>query len=234
MQVSRRRPMAVAALALCFGGLLPASQATASIAPSTGTTSVDRAGYDVVADGLRQVAGSWTQPSGRCTSTTTFADFRVGLSRGRKTLQAGTAVDCHGGHARYYAWVRIPGMRRQVLDEVVEPGDELMAKAVAVKGELRLSITDYTQGWGDGMGTTGRKIAFTSAAAGVAARSDVDKVLPLTDFDVVQFSSCRVDKERLVGQDAERVIMQRSTGIVQAKPSELAPPGDFSVRWRHR
>jgi hypothetical protein len=232
MQVSVHRPLAVAALTLCAAGIVTA-QATASVVPMAATTSGNRAGYRVASDGVRQVAASWTQPSGRCPSSSTFADFRVGLSRGRKTLQAGTAVDCRRGLARYYAWVEIPGTGRQVLDEVVEPGDQVMAKAVAVNGELRLSITDYTQGWGDGAGAM-RTIAFTRAGVVAAARSGVDQVLPLTDFGLVQFATCRVNKQRLVGQHAEKITMQEPTGTVLAEPSDLTPPGDFSVTWRHR
>jgi hypothetical protein len=83
------------------------------------------------------------------------------------------------------------------------------------------------------MGTM-RKIAFTRAEVVAAARSGVDQVLPLTDFGLIQFATCRVNKQRLVGQHAEKVTMQKSTGTVLARPSELTPPGDFSVTWRHR
>ena len=125
---------------------------------STGSSvSSNWAGYRAATqdgNGFTRVAGSWTEPSADCSTSSGHASFWVGLGgsgagdSGSDSLeQAGTAVDCDAsGNATHTAWYELLPAAPVQLDLKVSAGDH-MSSSVAVNGSaVTITVSDSTTG----------------------------------------------------------------------------------------
>ncbi|MHB1538551.1 MAG: G1 family glutamic endopeptidase [Solirubrobacteraceae bacterium] len=162
-----------------------------------------------VSDKYRRVAGSWTQPRGRCASgTSTYSAIWVGLggfANGVQALeQTGSEVDCTGkGRALYSAWFELVPASPVELPLRIHPGDRLNASVAVDGATVIMQVRDLTTGKGR---TVLRRMRnpgpdLTSAEWIVEAPSactaiDVCRTLPLTNFGSVAFSNASATTEQ--------------------------------------
>jgi len=150
------------------------------------------------------VAGSWVQPSAKCTPRrATFAAFWVGLGgyslRSKALEQIGSEADCSSrGQLFYYAWYElVPRPPVTITSLRITPGDVISATVHVSSGTVTVTLTDQTSG-----AKPFRKTTFmhspspdTSAAEWIAeAPSNCNshnrcKPLRLTDFGQVGFTA---------------------------------------------
>lgn len=200
-----------------------------STAPGSAMTSVNRAGYTVLG-GVKSVSAGWTVPAVTCGAGASYSSFRIGLSRGMRTIQLGAAADCHHGTPRYYAWVS-HGHRRVVLHPAVEAGDVMHASISAPGSQVSYDITNRTQGWGMGSASSSHA-TYTTAAVVVNARTSTSGVLRLADFGSARFHA-RVDHAPISADGSNAVTMRSRAGVTMARPGPLTPAGGFRVTWVH-
>lgn len=219
---------------------LSAAMASAALAPSAYAGSIPPpsrlAGYGVTGTNVHKVVATWTQPAVTCGRGHTAAGFSARLTKahGRQAVVLGTAAECVGGKAQYYAafmgpeWVRIH-------HAVVKPGDVIKVSISGISSGVSYSIEDDTQGWGmAGGGVTGHRAKFTRAVVGATAKPVAGRgLLALADFGTAQFSGVKVDGKRIGDLSPHRIVMRSQKGIVQATPANLKGTG-FNVTWQHR
>jgi hypothetical protein len=197
-------------------------------------TSTNWSGYASTHGPFQSVSASWVQPTGTCTSKTTYAAFWVGLDGdGSNTVeQTGSEVDCSGGSPVYYAWYEMYPAFPVNYTNVVEPGDHFSASVTVSGTSFALTITDTTEGWSHTQNKTSSTAKKHSAEIIAEAPSSGSGVLPLTKFGTVQFMSALADGVAIGTLSPVRITMA-SAGHTKAKPSALSGGENFSVVWHH-
>jgi Peptidase A4 family len=198
----------------------------------TVVTSSNWAGYADTgpSDEFTNVASTWVQPAGHCSSGDQYAAFWVGLDgySSRTVEQIGSEVDCVGQTARYTAWYEIYPSPEVAFSNTVQAGDQLAA-SVSYEGSNKflLTITDSTQHW---------KRSATRRLAG-AARSSAEVIaeapcctysggiLPLTNFGTASFSAATVNNANLCTLAPVEITMPDSS------VSSLSNCQDFAVSY---
>jgi hypothetical protein len=201
-------------------------------AEQTVVSSSNWAGYADTGsnDGFTNVAASWVQPAGQCSSGDQYSAFWVGLDgyTSRTVEQTGSEVDCVGQTAEYYAWYEIYPSPEVTFSNTVKAGDKFSA-SVSYLGanKFRLTITDATQHW---------KRSATRRLAG-AARSSAEVIaeapcctssggiLPLTSFGTVSFSGATVNNADLCTLKPVEITMP------DASVSSLSNCQDFAASY---
>jgi len=211
-------------------------------------TSTNWSGYAVTGRMFGSVSGSWTQPTADCStsfpargkaaggnkSPNTAAGFWVGLDGfdSFTVEQIGTAADCSHGTPVYYAWYELYPAAMQLIPEVVQPGDAMTATVDADAGTL--TITDGTQGWTftkSGVDFSGFQ---RSSAEWIAEAPSHGRILDLTDFGTVTFTSASADGKAIgTYPDPVAVTMVTRKGEVRAATSKLSGGDSFSITWKH-
>ena len=201
------------------------------------STSTNWSGYATTGTTYTDVKGSWTQPAGSCTSSTTYSSFWVGIDGdGTNTVeQTGSDVDCSGGTPVYYAWYEMYPAFPVNYSDTVQAGDSFSAEVSASSHTFTLTITDHTQGWSHTVSKSSRKAKKGSAEWIAEAPSSSGGVLPLTNFGTVSFSSCTANGVSISSNpNPDEIVMVTSGGTVKAQPSGLGSGGtSFSVTWHH-
>ena len=187
---------------------------TADRRTQTVVSSSNWAGYADTGsnDEFTNVAASWVQPAGHCSSGDQYSAFWVGLDGYTSSTveQTGSEVDCVGQTAEYYAWYEIYPSAEVTFSNTVKAGDQFSA-AVSYLGSNKflLTITDSTQHW---------KRSATRRLAG-AARSSAEVIaeapccsysggiLPLTNFGTVSFSGGTVNNAGLCTLNPVEITM---------------------------
>jgi hypothetical protein len=95
------------------------------------------------------VAGSWVQPTGKCTKSTSYAAFWVGIDgfNSNDLYQTGTQIVCTSGTATYGAWWEILPASETPISMTVNPGDTISASVTysTSTGHFTLAIKDITR-----------------------------------------------------------------------------------------
>ncbi len=190
----------------------------------TVVTSENWAGY--VATGatgkFTSVSASWVQPAATCTSGDQYSAFWVGLDGYTSSTveQTGSAADCTGKTASYYAWWEIYPAAETEISEPVAPGDTFTASVNYTGGEYVLTIADTTHPWS--FTITQPESAAKRSSAEVIAEAPCctsrGGILPLTNFGTVDFASALVNGSALAGYTPVEIKM-RDTTITAITPS---------------
>ena len=264
----RRRPILLAALALSAGTALATGGTTAMasastpaithsavnpggvahlIGPASDVTgalhqaeSTNWAGYADTAGTYKSVSASWTQPSGTCSGTDTYSAFWIGIDGYASSTveQTGTAVDCVGRSAEYYAWYEMYPGPSETYSNTVKAGDHFTATVTWLGGDkFSLYIDDATQGWSH---TTDASLpatpARTSAEVIVEAPCCTASggILPLTDFGSITFTGATANGEPIgtPSLDPVEVNMVDGSGRSEVTCSALTNGGEnFTCTW---
>ena len=184
------------AIAVAAALLVPAAAAHAATSVSS-----NWAGYVVTpktsATKLKTVSGTWTVPSGDCSSglpgySATWVGIGGYSSSSKALEQTGTEFDCSAGTARYSAWYELVPDVGHDINIPVNAGDTIDA-AVTVNGtRVRLYLRNRTRGSVFRRTFTMRAPDTTSAEWIVEAPSSCDSAghcvqLPISNFGTQSF-----------------------------------------------
>jgi hypothetical protein len=228
---------------LAFGGL-GSSAAVHRAAPNMrlapihmghNSTSTNWSGYAVTGSTFTSVSGSWTEPTVSC-SGTAYSSFWVGLDGDTSSTveQTGTDADCSGSTPQYYAWYEMYPKFPVNLPQPVSPGDKMSASVTTDgRGNFVLTISDATQGWTNKTTAKLKSAKLASAEVIAEAPSGSGGVLPLANFNVVNFSGATANGATLTTSTPNLdEITMASGSTVKAQPSSISN-GAFSVTWKH-
>lgn len=236
------------ALALAPAGALlasPVSAGAGSIGQGTNhwisfATSTNWSGYaSTVGHPFSSVSASWVQPTGKCTSATTYASFWVGLDGdgSNSVEQNGADVDCHGGAPRYYAWYEMYPAASVSYSNPVNAGDHFNASVTVSGTTFSLNISDVTQGWSHTQTRTSSSAKKFSAEV-IAESPEICsstgcRLASLTNFGTVGFTASMANGTALGSHNPVKITMVTNTGVVRAQPGALSGGENFSVVWHH-
>ena len=219
-----------------LGGSVPAL--TASI---TKYDSSNWAGYVASAPNgsVTRVSADWIEPTGSCTSASSYAAFWVGLDGATDSSveQTGTLIACNSGVASYYAWWELyPSTPIELVKGLtVAPGDRVSASVSYASGAFKMSISVA----GHSYAKKASESASRSSAECIAEDIAVGSALaPLTDFGRVNFTACKATISGTssgIGTFAtvDEFTMVDSARHVLAATSSLNTAGKaFSVKWK--
>jgi len=226
--------------------------------------SYNWSGYGVTASSgaVTDVKGSWIVPSVNCATTPTgYSAFWVGIDgfSSESVEQTGTDSDCVSstgktGTPTYYAWFEFypnPGYEIE-FPKGVQPNDLITAEVKYIGqstggghrgssgAQFTITITDVTKGETYTI-TSAAPSANESSAEWIAEAPCCGKgnsILPLADFNSIQFSSGTATIKGVngaiasFGSNVQSITMvgQAAPHIVEAQPSSLSG-GAFSVSW---
>jgi hypothetical protein len=199
------------------------------------STSNNWSGYAVTGGRFTSVSASWVQPSGSCTSQTTYASFWIGIDGdgSNSVEQTGSEVDCRGGQPVYYAWYEMYPQYPVNFQKTVRPGDVFTSSITTNgKGSFTMTISDTTQHWSKTVTKKYKPAQLYSAEVIAEAPSSGSGVLPLTNFGTMQFSASDANGSSMAGQNPDEITMQ-SGSTVKAQPSAMDGSGDFTDTWHH-
>ena len=187
-----KRTLAAAVALLAFAAGTAAKAAT--------TVSSNWAGYAVSGTTFSSVSGTWTQPAAVCSGTagTTASAFWVGLGGNSETSssleQTGTEADCAtGGTATYSAWYELVPAASVKVRLTVSAGDRISATVKVARESVTVKLRNLTTG--KTFTKTLRMAApDTSSAEWIAEAPSAltpggTRILPLTDFGTIRFTS---------------------------------------------
>jgi hypothetical protein len=229
---------------------LPAAGSSHPIAPRRGPLhlvgasggnfqSTNWSGYAAhgVAGAFTSVAASWVEPTGKCTSATTYSSFWVGLDgyHSNSVEQTGTSVDCSGGAPVYYAWYEMFPKFPKMLRLTITPGDHITASVTTDShGSFTMKLTDTTTGKSQTTVKTLASAKLKSAEVIAEAPSSSTGVLPLTNFGKVSFSAATMNGGALSSANPDEITMVQGNGNPKATPSAISGGNAFSVTWNHK
>lgn len=244
-RVRRRWSRLAGAVLAATVGLAPGGMASAAASPANttpvrmaaraGFTSTNWAGYVSTSGPFSSVSATWVQPTGVCSSLSTYSSFWVGLDGdgSNSVEQTGSEVDCRSGTPRYSAWYEMYPSPAVTWFNRVKPGDVMRASVTADGiGHFALTLADATQGWSHSVLRTYLAGARHSAEIIAEAPSNGVGVLPLTNFGTVVFTSAEANG-RPISLKSPAPITMASGGVLKAVPSALSGGTAFSVAWAH-
>jgi hypothetical protein len=220
----------------------------AAVRPLT-AASGNWSGY-VASGSFWEVAGSWTEPTVRCSAPDATLALWVGLG-GDGSLplyQAGSGAMCRNGSPVHFLWYELltPAQQPpQVIVREIAPGD-----AVSISVSLRgaggggsIQLADRTAGYTTTVGFTAPETTLGTAEwiTEATTSTTTGKITPLADFGTVAFHSCTANQgtEGLAtaqpGHLTALTLHDVSGG--SAAPGGLSPDGpgpggSFSVSYR--
>jgi len=208
-------------------------------APGANLQSSNWSGY--AAHGVKgtftNVAASWVEPTGKCTSATTYSSFWVGLDgyHSNSVEQTGSSVDCSSGSPVYYAWYEMFPKFPKKLKLTISPGDHITASVTTDShGSFTMKLTDTTTGHGQTVVKMLASAKLKSAEVIAEAPSSGTGVLPLTNFGKVNFSNASMNGGSLTAANSDKITMVLSNGHPKATPSAITGGNAFSVTWNHQ
>ena len=185
-----------AAAAIAFLALASGTSAKAATAVSS-----NWAGYAVSGTTFSTVSGSWTQPASDCSSSTgtqAASAFWVGLGGNSETSnaleQTGTEADCSpNGVATYSAWYELVPAASVKVPLKVAAGDRIAATVKVSDTSVTVRLRNLTTGKSFAktlrMASPDVSSAEWIAEAPSALTAGGTRILPLTDFGTVRFTS---------------------------------------------
>ncbi|MHA6759762.1 G1 family glutamic endopeptidase [Streptacidiphilus sp. PAMC 29251] len=199
------------------------------------STSSNWSGYAATGAKFTSVTASWVQPTGHCTSATSYSSFWIGLDGdGSSSVeQTGSEVDCSGGSPQYYAWYEMYPAYPVNFPGTVRPGDHFTSSVTeSGSGSFTLKLSDTTQGWSKTVTKTLRNAALASAEVIAEAPSSSSGVLPLTNFGTASFTSATANGQPIGNFSPDNITMA-SGSTTKATTSGLSGGNAFSVTWKH-
>jgi hypothetical protein len=192
----------VAATAVCALGAAASASAATDVQQAQ---SENWSGYVSGANGqgtqFKDVSGSWTVPTAKCSATgePTYSAFWVGLGgAGNKEAleQTGTETNCSAnGTASYYAWYELVPKAPVRVDLPVSAGDHIASKVTVDGTSVSIWLSNETTGQTFSKTLTMSSPDISSAEWIAEAPSQCDgsvsncTPLPLTNFGTAQFTS---------------------------------------------
>jgi Peptidase A4 family len=246
--VQREQAAAVARAAikdLVVGNHAPGLKVTHRSTGIKGLSQVEStnwAGYADTGSSFSKVSGSWTEPTGKSSgSTTSLAAFWVGIDgySSDSVEQDGTLIESYEGTVYYYDWWEIYPENDVQTVATVDPGDHITSTVTRSGDSYTLSVTDSTH-TADSFSTTQTYAgAADSSAEWIAeAPSGSSGVYPLTDFGSWTDSSSTVTEGSTAGvissfTDDEITQINGDTGAVEDQPGALNSSGNgFTATWK--
>jgi Peptidase A4 family len=233
--------------------------ATGNASAATNAASSNWSGYAVSGTTYRSVTGTWVQPTGTCSTTSTeSAAFWVGLggdsTQSDALEQAGTSADCENGAVGYSAWYELVPAASVRVPLAVSAGDTITATVTVDGTKVTVSIRDVTNGTVFAKTLT-MADPDTSSAEWIAEAPSVvtrtgTRTLSLTNFGTVKFTKAlataangTVGSISHAGWNAQRISLVESelgpgqfgpdATTVEAVPTALRSSGQsFAVSWR--
>jgi len=200
-------------------------------------TSTNWSGYAVTgANGaFHSVSASWTQPTATCTTRRAqYASFWVGLDgyNSNSVEQTGTDSDCSGRTPQYYGWYEMFPAFPVNFSNTVRPGDSMSA-SVTFSGTstFTLVLHDATQGWTQTITKNQTGLARSSAEVITEAPSSNSGVLPLADFNTINYSTSSANGTSLGSQSPIAITMVNNSGTAKDSTSSISSGGAFSNTW---
>jgi hypothetical protein len=183
-------------------------------------TSSNWAGYAATgATGkFTSVSAAWVQPAATCTSGDQYSAFWVGLDGYSSSTveQTGSAADCVGKTAQYYAWWEMYPAGETEINHTVKAGDHFTASVTyASPDDYTLVITDSTESPTWTYTTTqtlsGAKRSSAEVIAEAPCCTSRGGILPLTNFGTVNFTSALVNTAALATLTPVEIKMTDTT-----------------------
>jgi peptidase A4-like protein len=192
----------LAVTAACVLSAVPAaSAATAVQQASSGNWSGYVAGGSSASSATRfkSVSGSWVAPTAKCTGSSTYSAYWVGLGGAGQTEaleQAGTEANCNAsGQASYYAWYELVPSAPVRVNLGVHAGDHISSRVIVAGTAVNVSVSNQTTGQSFSKQLTMSTPDVTSAEwiaeapSSCGATTSSCSTLPLTDFGTVRFTA---------------------------------------------
>jgi hypothetical protein len=199
------------------------------------SSSSNWSGYAATGAKFTSVTASWVQPTGKCTSATTYSSFWIGLDGdGSSSVeQTGSEVDCSGGSPQYYAWYEMYPAYPVNFSNTVRPGDHFTSSVTeSGSGSFKLVLSDTTQGWSRSVTKSLASAALASAEVIAEAPSSSSGVLPLTNFGTASFTSATANGQPIGNYSPDQINMV-SGSTTKATTSALSGGNAFTVTWKH-
>jgi hypothetical protein len=189
--------------AACALGVAPGASAATDVSQAS---SENWSGYVVKSSSsesstssFKSVSGSWVAATAKCSGSTTYSAFWVGLGGAGHTEaleQAGTEANCSAdGRASYYAWYELVPSAPVRVDLAVHAGDHIATRVTVEASTVDVSIVNQTTGQSFSKQLTMRNPDVSSAEWIAEAPSSCDGTessctpLTLTDFGTAHFSA---------------------------------------------
>jgi hypothetical protein len=195
-------------LTLVVLALAAAASLAGAATPADPQQSSNWAGYAIARTDLTSgaptsfhaVSGSWTEPVVHCTpGKVAYSAFWIGLGGAAENSpaleQIGTSADCNAkGKPVYYVWYEMVPAASVTTKLKVFPGNKLHAIVVVDGSNVTLRIQNLTRHTSFTKRLTARVTDVSSAEWIAEAPSSCNsngncRVLPLSDFGTVQFTS---------------------------------------------
>jgi hypothetical protein len=245
MRTTRRTTALSAALLAVLATAAPAV-ATAAPAIANGTvhnlhihlhnsSSGNWSGFAATGGGFTSISASWVEPTGKCTSATTYSSFWVGIDGdgSNSVEQTGSEVDCSGGSPQYYSWYEMYPAYPVNFSNTVRPGDHFTGSVTYNgSGKFTMKLSDTTQGWSRSVSKTYSPAQRYSVEVIAEAPSSSTGVLPLTNFGTVNFTNSLANGQALGNYSPDQINMV-SGSTTKASTSSLSGGENFSVTWKH-
>ncbi len=248
----------LAALAIA-GGTVGTSSAATAVSSNWG-------GYAVTGKTFEAVSGTWVQPAANCSSSTaetqnTASAFWVGLGGDSDASsgleQTGTEADCLAdGRTRYTAWYELVPASSVRVSLRVSAGDRISGSVRVNGAKVTVQLRNLTTGKSFTkrlrMASPDTASAEWIAEAPSAVTPGGSRILPLTDFGKVRFTSATATSTAghtgTIADSAwssSRILLEagssgpgnfgpyaaESAGTA-AVPGALSSSGAFSITWR--
>jgi hypothetical protein len=202
---------------------------------SNEATSTNWSGYAVTGSSgaFHSVSAYWTEPTAKCSGTTGYAAFWVGLDgySSDSVEQTGTDSDCNGSTPDYYAWFEMYPAFPVYYTNTVKPGDKMWAYVAYKSNKYTMYIEDITQGWHHQTTKTETGLDRSSAEVITEAPSSSTGVLPLSDFGTVDFTKVKANGTLMSSQSPTQIVMVDSSGNDKDSTSTMSSAGAFNNTW---
>ncbi len=210
-----------------FGRMVPASR--------TFGTSSNWAGYVSTKVTFKSVSATWVQPKVKCTSSTSYAAFWVGLDgyADNTVEQTGVTATCRGGHSDYAGWFEFFPVAPKYFAATVRPGDVFHASVTESGGVFTTKLNDATRHWSGIARRTFPAASRSSAEIIAEAPGTGSTVLPLANFGTVKFTDAKANGSAIGSLGPVKITMVTSTSAVKAQPSAISNGKNFSITWHH-
>jgi hypothetical protein len=192
---------------------------------------------------VNDVAGSWTVPMLAPETGHNYSAIWVGIDgfTSASVEQIGTSHDWVNGNQVNYAWFEMyPSGSYEITGFPVEANDVISADVTYVgNNTFQFTISNQTKGVSTTIPTsyTVSTSAARSCAEWVVEAPFSGEILPLSDFQIVNFNNCSTTingiKAPINHWTNEEIMMIGNTGALEAIPSPLSNNGTaFNVTWK--
>ncbi len=210
-------------------------------------TSTNWSGYVALGKNVSSVSGSWVVPDVKKSNKDTYCAVWVGIDgyHSDSVEQIGTSHDYIKGKPHHYAWFEMyPEYPQEIYNFPVNTGDSISAVVDYVYSDscFKMKLINNTKNIFVEIPTkhTTFKKAQRSSAEWIIEAPFSNKILPLSNFDMVFTNSCKCTIDGVSGAiknnkwSSTPIDMVDSKGNLKAQTSGLAGNDqNFWVKWIH-